>query len=172
MKNKSFFADYVTNHPWTIKTSERSPSSLESVFPVIYHTDANEFEISSGLDVLRKEKIWGYEIAPNIIMAKDNYECDWEQMKFLAKKFKMGNKEGKLLPIERLVSMFNSNFHVKICEMTRLLHENEIDASDSGEIYSHSDINGIYVWTYGLSSGFKQSCCIRESLEKRLIVTF
>lgn len=172
MDNKSFFADYVTSCPWIIKTSERSSSSLESVFPLIYRTGANEFEISSGLDVLRKENVWGYEIAPNIIMAKNNYECDWEQMKFLAKKFKMENKEGKLPSIEKLVSMFNRNFHVKICEMTRFLHENEIDASDSGEIYSRSEINGVEVWTYGLSSGYKLSCYIKESFEKRLIVAF
>lgn len=172
MNNNTLLTDCITQAPWIIKKSECNQNCIESIFPVIYHTEKNKFEILPGLDLSRKKEVWGYEVAPGIIMEKNNYNCDWEQMKFLCRKFKMENKEGKLLSIEKIVSVFDRNLYAKICKMTNFLQQNGIASSASGTIYSRSEINGMYVWVYEFSSNFKFSCYIKENHQKRLVITF
>lgn len=174
MEKNIFFADCGIREPWIVLNSEceLKPEQKPSLFPIVYHIKTTQFEILPVLDLSRKDEVWGYEIAPNIIMAKENYRCNHPEIFSLAAKFRRNNKLGRLVPITQLEALLNRNFYVKIQEMTTFLNENGIKASERGEIYSSTNINGMYIWTFALADGRRYSAYKDEDYEQRLVVTF
>ncbi len=117
--------------PDVIGTS--STGGIKSIFPIAYKK-GNEFEILPELILERKDEVWGYEIIPNIILAKkmgadgNVKDACWYNANAFAKKCVLNGKKGHLPSNEVLKQYWNWDLKDKIQEMDKFLRENGIDA--------------------------------------------
>ncbi len=113
--------------------STSSTGGIKSIFPIAYKK-GNEFEILPELILERKDEVWGYEIMPNVILAKKcgadgNVEnTNWYNAKAFAKKCVLMGKQGDLPFKEVLDRNWSAELKNKIKEMDKFLSENNIDA--------------------------------------------
>lgn len=87
--------------PATTDGSSPSLGGIKPIFPIAYKK-GDEFEIFQEFIPERKDEIWGYEIMPNIILAKKcgadgNVEStSWDNAKAFAEKCVFNGKRGHL----------------------------------------------------------------------------
>lgn len=117
----------------TTDGSSTSSGGIKLIFPIAYKK-GNEFEILPEFIPERKDEIWGYEIMPNIILAKKcsadgNVEnTSWYNAKAFAEKCILNGKHGNLPSKKVLKQKWNVELGDKIQIMNKFLCKNGIDA--------------------------------------------
>lgn len=120
-----------------------STRSVKPILPIVYKK-GNDFEILPELVLERKDDVWGYEIMPNIILAKkcgavDNVEnTTWGNIKTFAEKCILNGKKGCLPSKEVLIHNWSIELRDKIKMMDRFLNANGVNAevrSAEKEVY-------------------------------------
>ena len=110
-----------------------SSGGIKLIFPIAYKK-GNEFEILPEFIPERKDEIWGYEIMPNIILAKkcsadgDVKNTSWYNAKAFAEECILDGKQGHLPSVKVLQQNRNAELRDKIQLMDKFLYENGIDA--------------------------------------------
>ena len=113
--------------PSTLKAKPKPP------FPIAYKKD-NNFEILNELILDRKDEIWGFEILPDIILAKkcgaygNVNNTSWDCVKSFAEKCLLNGKKGSLPSANMLDDYWDKSLKEKIQAMDIFLINNGIDA--------------------------------------------
>ena len=150
----------------TSQVATTSSGGIKLIFPIAYKK-GNEFEILPEFIPERKDEIWGYEIMPNIILAKKcsadgNVEnTSWYNAKAFAEKCILNGKNGHLPSTEVIKQNWNVGLRNKIQKMDKFLYENGIDAetrSDktdvyTGVIWSSEVYNNTGAYSFNLGTG-------------------
>ena len=141
-----------------------STGGIKSIFPIAYKK-GNEFEILPELILERKDEVWGYEIMPNVILAKKcgadgNVEnTNWYNADAFAKNCVLIGKQGHLPSKEVLKHHWNMELSNKILAMDWFLLKRGINAENRlvGSIWCSevsSTDEGSYYNLYHGSSGW------------------
>ena len=120
--------------PATTDGSSPSLGGIKSIFPIAYKK-GDEFEIFQEFIPERKDEIWGYEIMPNIILAKKcgadgNVEStSWDNAKAFAEKCVFNGKRGHLPSVNALKRKFYEEpLMDKVDQMDNFMLKKGIDA--------------------------------------------
>ena len=120
--------------PATTDGSSPSLGGIKSIFPIAYKK-GDEFEIFQEFIPERKDEIWGYEIMPNIILAKKcgadgNVEStSWDNAKAFAEKCVFNGKRGHLPSVSVLKwKFYKEPLMDKVDQMDKFMLKKGIDA--------------------------------------------
>ena len=151
---------------------KKTVSSERPVFPIVYKIGENEFEVLPQLDLARKDEVWGYEIAPNVIMALKNRELTWYEMVDFAKSTQFQGKTGYLLSKDALEKLWTNKLVTKIGQMTKFLQAQGFDAEKDGWIWSSTENNSYYAWILNMTYGIMYSSNKNSNIYVRAVVVF
>ena len=127
---------------WWFKSRQTLPATtdgsslggIKSIFPIAYKK-GDEFEIFQEFIPERKDEIWGYEIMPNIILAKKcgadgNVEStSWDNAKAFAEKCVFNGKRGHLPSVNALKrKLYEEPLMDKVDQMDKFMLKKGIDA--------------------------------------------
>lgn len=102
---------------------------IDTIFPIVYKK-RNEFEVLPKLILEREDEIWGYEIMPNLILAKKCDGVTWNDAKAFAEKCVLNGKQGHL-PSKEITPFLNDlKLRALIHAMDEFLCQFKIDAEN------------------------------------------
>jgi len=106
-----------------------------SPFPIVYKK-GNNFEVLPRFIHERRNEVWGYEIMPNIILAKKcgadgNVEdTNWKEVQRFAEKCTLEGKRGYLPSLKFLRQNWTSELPDRIKAMDKFLYDKGVDAEE------------------------------------------
>lgn len=147
--------------PDVIGTS--STGGIKSIFPIAYKK-GDEFEIFQEFIPERKDEIWGYEIMPNIILAKKcgadgNVEStSWDNAKAFAEKCVFNGKRGHLPSVSALKwKYYKEPLMYKVDQMDKFMLKKGIDAERKfyGTVWCFETV-GLEASCFNLNVGYAE----------------
>ncbi|MBE6453122.1 MAG: hypothetical protein E7012_06515 [Alphaproteobacteria bacterium] len=174
-KHKKYAALDAIDAATEIPTNPNKP-----IFSIGYKR-GNEFEILPEFIPERKGEIWGYEILPNILLAKkcgpdgNVISTTWNNVKSFADACKLEGKNGSLPFKEILYQNRAKGLPQRIKLMDNFLRENGVDAEEEavGKIWCYEvyDLNYAYYFDLDCHSvDWSNKNCFYEGC--RLAVAF
>ena len=120
---------------WLSKRLENRTILIPTALPLVYRK-GNEFSVEKGLNLNRKNELWGLELFSGIMLAlecgsgKDLQSTNWKNVKEFAEKMRFNGKSGSLPSAEVLINSCGANEEKKFIKTLKVLSEYKINACD------------------------------------------
>ena len=135
---------------------------IETALPLVYRRK-NEFEVLNGLDLSRKDELWGIQLTSGVMVAlkcgegNNVSETRWNKVKQFAEKMRLNGKSGSLPSRFAFERHWGTEEQTRFTATVEVLKENNIEADGYiGMIWCHETYyddypNGAYYFC--LSNG-------------------
>lgn len=120
---------------------------ITTALPLVYRKE-NEFEVLNGLDLNRKDELWGIQLPSGIMLA---LKCDpdakvkgtsWYELKAFAEEMQFKGKSGSLPSYGEMVKEIESvNRYIRLSDTRSVLKDNGIESDGFKGIVWCNDSN-------------------------------
>ncbi|MDO5386296.1 MAG: hypothetical protein Q4F75_03395 [Pseudomonadota bacterium] len=106
---------------------------IATALPLVYRKD-NEFEVLDGLDMNRKEELWGIQLLSGVMVAlkcgpgNNVSATTWEEVEKFAENITFNGKPGIIPSQDVLIEYWGNEEKAKFAATVEVLEENEIEA--------------------------------------------
>lgn len=128
--------------------------------PLVYRRE-NEFEVLNGLDLSRKDELWGIQLTSGVMVAlkcgegNNVSETRWNKVKQFAEKMRLNGKPGSLPSKDVLKEHWGGMEGIKFAATVEVLQENKIEADDYwGCIWCSEVYNPGTAYGFDLETGY------------------
>lgn len=128
--------------------------------PLVYRRE-NEFEVLNGLDLSRKDELWGIQLTSGVMVAlrcnlgNNVSDTTWDEVKQFAEKMCLNGKSGSLPSKDVLKKHWGTEEETKFAATVKVLQENKIEAEGyHGIIWCSEEYNPYAAYCFGLKGGY------------------
>ena len=132
---------------------------IETALPLVYRRK-NEFEVLNGLDLSRKDELWGIQLTSGVMVAlkcgagNNVSDATWDEVKQFAEKMHLNGKSGFLPSRKVLKEHWGTEEKAAFETTVKVLQENDIEAdSYEGAIWCSEVYGPRSVYFFTLDDG-------------------
>lgn len=132
---------------------------IGTALPLVYRR-GNEFEVLNGLDLSRKDELWGIQLTSGVMVAlkcgsgNNVSKTTWEKVKRFAEKMRFEGEPGFLPSKDVLIEHWDDTEKIRLAKTVYVLKENKIEADGyEGIIWCSDEVVPYYAYYFKLKNG-------------------